>query len=299
MKNLIILSLAAILMTGCNGKIQKDNEPDEVPVTDVSIATVNYGHVDQELELTAVTAFLRKSIVTAPNASYVTACYVEQGSVVHRGQIIYRLESKEREALGGDVMGKNMGIVYLRAGASGVVTEVLQQSGGYVTEGSPLCYIANTSSLVFDVEVPAEDMRYARPGTECRITMPDGRMFPAKLSTPLATMDVNAQVQQIPAHAKVSFLPEGLRVKAILKTSRGGHLNQVLPKAAIQSDDNMTSFWIMKVSDSGCAEKVKVSIGNSNNMETEILYPHFSTTDKIITTGSYQLQEGDKVRIIR
>lgn len=299
MKNIVILTLSTILMMSCGGKTQQDDEQEQTHVTDVSVINMSYGHIDKQIELTAVTAFLKKNVVTAPVASFITACYVQPGSMVHRGQILYRLESKERQALGGDVMAKNMGINYIKASTAGVVTEVLQQTGGYVTEGSTLCSIANTNSMVFEVDVPTEDMKYARPGTICLISLPDGRKFSSVLSTPLATMDVNAQVQQIPARAKSPFLPEGLRAKALLPVSSNRHHTQLLPKSAMQSDDNMTSFWIMAVSDSGTAKKIPVTIGNSNKAETEILSPHLSPADRIITTGSYQLQDGDKVKIVK
>jgi len=299
MKNIVILTLSTILMMSCVGKTHQDDEQEQPHLTDVSVAHASYGHIDKQIELTAVTAFLKKSVVTAPVASFITACYVQPGTVVHRGQILYRLESKEREALGGDVMTKNMGVNYIKASMAGVVTEVLQQTGGYVTEGSTLCSIANTGSMVFEVDVPTEDMKYARPGTHCRISLPDGRELSAVLSTPLATMDVNAQVQQIPARVKTSFLPEGLRAKALLPVSSNRHQTQLVPKSAIQSDDNMTSFWIMTVSDSNTAKKIPVTIGNSNTVETEILSPRLSSSDRIITTGSYELQEGDKVKIIK
>jgi hypothetical protein len=93
-------------------------------------------------------------------------------------------------------------------------------------------------------------------------------------------------------------LPEGLRAKAMLSMSSGKRSTQILPKAAVQSDDNMTSFWIMKVSPAGTAKKIPVTIGNSNNSETEIIAPRLSPADRIITTGSYQLQDGDKVAIM-
>jgi biotin carboxyl carrier protein len=299
MNKIAIIALSAILMMSCGGKAQQDDEQEQPHVTDVSVIHVAYGHIDKQIELAAVTAFLKKNVVTAPVASFITACYVQPGSIVHRGQILYRMESKEREALGGDVIAKNMGINYIKATTAGVVTEVFQQTGGYVTEGSTLCSVANTNSMVFEVNVPTEDMRYARPGTNCLISLPDGREFSSVLSTPLATMDINAQVQQIPAHAKTSFLSEGLRAKALLPVSSSRHHTQLLPKSAIQSDDNMTSFWIMEVSDSGTAKKIPVVIGNSNNAETEILSPRISSTDRIITIGSYQLQDGDKVKIVK
>lgn|SRR5574344_175855 len=299
MKKITVITFLAILLAGCGGRGQQNNEEEQTHVTDVSVSAIYYGHIDKDIELSAVTAFLKKSVITAPNASFVTSCYVQPGTLVHNGQTLYRLASKEREALGSDIIGANIGVVNVKANASGIVTDVQQQSGGYVTEGSPLCYIANTNSLVFEIEVPTEDMKYAKAGTSCFIYLPDGRKTTAVLSTPLATMDVNTQVQLVPARAKVSFLPEGLRAKAILKTTSAGGKVQILPKSAIQSDDNMTSFWIMEVSNGNRAKKIPVTLGNSNNNEAEITAPHLSSSDNIITTGSYQLQDGDEVRIVK
>ena len=299
MKNKLILYLSSVMVIGCSGRMQQGDESEQPSVTDVSVASVSYGHIDKEIELTALTAFLKKSAVTAPNSSFITACYVQPGTIVHRGQMLYRLESKERAALGNEMMGPGAGIVNVKASLSGVVTEVMQQSGGYVTEGSLLCSIANTGSLVFEVEVPTEDMKYAKAGKTCLICLPDGRKCSAVLSTPLATMDVNAQVQQIPARTSISFLPEGLRAKAVLKMAERGNDTQILPRSAVQSDDNMTSFWIMEVLDNGCARKIPVTIGNSNSEKTEILTPRLVSSAKIVTTGSYQLQDGDRVKIIK
>ena len=298
MKRIILLALSTLTLTGCGLKSQPKDAAAQAPVTDVEVTTVAYGQIDKEIELTAVTVFLKKNAAAAPVSAFITACYVQPGTAVRRGQTLYRLESKERQALGNDILGKDMGIVLVKAGASGIVTDVQQQTGGYVTEGATLCSIANTGSMVFEVEVPAEDMRYARPGTACKIMLPDGRHLAATLSAPLATMDVNAQVQQVPAHVKISTLPEGLRAKAMFSMSSGKRSTQILPKAAVQSDDNMTSFWIMKVSPAGTAKKIPVTIGNSNNSETEIIAPRLSPADRIITTGSYQLQDGDKVVIM-
>jgi hypothetical protein len=44
---------------------------------------------------------------------------------------------------------------------------------------------------------------------------------------------------------------------------------------------------------------VPVTIGNSNNREVEITSPQLSLTDRIITVGSYQLQDGDRVQIAK
>lgn len=298
MKKLMVWNMVALLITSCGAKTQKD-ESEPTPVTDVSVTVVYYGHIDRNIDLTATTAFLKKSIVAAPNASFITACYVQPGTRVHRGQALYRLESKERQALGSGMMGRDMGIVYVRASAAGIVTDVQQQTGGYVTEGAPLCSIADTGSMVFEVDVPAEDMRYAHPGSSCTIFLPDGRKVAATLSTPLATMDVSTQVQQVPAYAKVSFLPKGLRAKASLITSHAPSKTQILPRTAIQSDDNMTSFWIMKVDEKNCARKVPVTIGNSNASEIEVISPQLLLTDRIIADGSYGLQDGDKVKIVK
>ena len=297
MRKLLVYSILLFILISCGLRSRNAEEPEQRPVTDVSVTSVSYGHIDKEIELSAVTAFLKKSVVAAPISSFIKFCQVQPGTMVNEGQTLYRLESKERSALGSEVMDADMGVVDVKANTSGVVTEVQRQSGDYVPEGSTLCTIANVGSMVFEVDVPAEDMKYAKAGTTCRIELPDGGKVSAVLSTPLATMDVNAQVQQVPAKARTSFLPEGLRAKVLLKVSDSGNKMQILPKSAVQSDDNMTSFWIMKVGGNSSARKIAVTIGNSDNEYVEITSPVLSSEDRIITAGSYQLQDGDKVKI--
>jgi multidrug efflux pump subunit AcrA (membrane-fusion protein) len=298
MKHLASMALWALfLLAGCTAKAPTDEGAPQ-PVTDVEVTHVTYGSMTRRLELTATTAFLRREVATAPISAFITACHVQTGTAVRRGQPLYRLESKERQALGGDLMGGAAGVVYVRAAASGVVTDVQQQAGGYVTEGTALCTIADAGSQVFEVDVPAEDMPYARPGTRCLIALPDGRRLGAVLQTPLATMDVTTQVQQVPARAKAGFLPEGLRARATLTVPLGSPGMQLLPKAAVQSDAGLTSFWIVKVTAHGTAARVDVQVAGSDGHSVAIAAPRLSTADRIVASGAYGLQEGDRVRIV-
>lgn len=298
MKHIAIWGLSALsLMAGCTAKAPMDDATPP-PVTDVEVTHVTHGRMARRLELTATTAFLRREVATAPISAFITACHVQTGTMVHRGQQLYRLESKERQAIGGDLMGGAAGVVLVRAAASGVVTDVQQQAGGYVTEGTALCTIADAGSLAFEVDVPSEDMQHARPGIRCLITLPDGRRLTAVLQTPLATMDVGTQVQQVTARAKAGFLPEGLRAKATLSASEGSAHDQLLPKAAVQSDANMTSFWVMKVTAGGTAARVDVKVAGTDGRNVTIAAPRLSAADRIVTSGAYGLQEGDRVRIV-
>ena len=299
MKKILMISVVSLFIIGCSNNLNNtENTTVQSHITDVSVAGITYGNISKEIELIAETEYLKKNHVNAPISSFITGCYIQQGTVIHKGQRLYRLESRERKALGNDVIDNNMGIVDVTANIDGIVIEVQYNEGSYVTEGTTLCTIADIGSMAFVVDVPTENMKYAGQSTSCMIVLPDGQNIITKMSTPFASMNTDIQVQQVPAFAKTSYLPEGLRVKAILKPYCSAK-QQILPKSALQSDDNMTTFWVMKVINNRCVKKIPIIIGNCNNTDVEIISPIMSLSDLFVTSGSYQLQDGDSINVIK
>jgi hypothetical protein len=177
MKKSMILCVTALTVMSCGWKSQKNDDTEQTPVTDVSVTVVYYGHIDKKIDLTATTAFLKKNIVTAPNASFVTACYVQPGTRVRRGQTLYRLESKERAALGSDDDGwKTMGVVNVKAKyVRCVITKYSNSIGRIRHRRLSIVYHRRYRQQVFEVDVPNGRHAICPPGTSCTIELPDGR----------------------------------------------------------------------------------------------------------------------------
>lgn len=300
MKQTIILIFAATIMIACGSKTDSTQSKDSEPVTEVSTIHPMKGSISSNIELLATTGYLRHWIVTAPVNAYVTGTYAQTGQSVRAGQKLFSIETKERQALGNDMPGGgNLGRMSIPAPQGGVLTDVFQQPGCYVQEGTQLAAMADPGSLVFKIDVPYESMKYVRHGSPCSIILPDGTILNGRIDTQLASMTESSQSLQVTARAKAPFLPEGMNVKVRINTGSKGHGNMVLPKSAVQSNEDMTEFWIMKATPKGRAEKINVTTGASNDANIEIVSPVLSLLDDVITTGSYGLEDGARIKVTR
>lgn len=297
MRHTFYILLAAMMITSCGSKQSDGGSKDDEPTTEVETTSPQKGAISESMELMATTGYLRHASVIAPTSGYITATYAQTGQAVRRGQTMFGLMTKERQALGQDMPGGDLGKMSVQAPQGGVVTGVMQQTGGYVQEGTVLATLADPGSMVFIIDVPYEDMKLVRHGKRCSIVLPDETVLSGIIDTQLASMTQTAQSLQVTARARSPYLPEGMNVKVRINKGGGKAHCWLLPKAAVQSDDSMTQFWIMKVGKDGRAERVGVTTGNSNDTDIEITSPALNATDRIITTGGYGLQDGAKIRI--
>ena len=194
----------------------------------------------------------------------------------------------------------NRTAIPIQAERDGIVLDVQQQAGSYITEGAVLCSVAEAGSLIFEINVPYEQRRYAYSGNKCMLELPDGTRLTATVHAPLATMNTVSQSERVIARAKAPFLPEGMNVKAVFTESGSfSDKGMILPKSAVQSDETLTEHWVMKLADDSTAVKVPVEVGNSNASEIEIKSAALSPQDWIILTGGYGLEDGAKVVVTK
>lgn len=296
MKYQIVLLSLIVSLGGCgqrdasNGNIRK-----EMPGTAVTLTHAAFGRIEKEVIFSATTVYQNKSVVGAPIPAFITEALVQPGSRVKAGEILYRIESKEQHALGNG----SHAVIPIKAERDGIVLDVQQQAGSYVTEGTVLCTFVEIESLVFEIHVPYEQQRYAHRGSKCRLELPDGTRLAATVQAPLATMNTASQSERVIARAKAPFLPEGMHVKAVFSESGSSSEGMILPKSAVQSDETLTKYWVMKLADDSTAVRVPVAIGNSDASEIEIESDALSPKDRIILTGGYGLEEGARVVVTK
>lgn len=289
----------ATLLSGCTSSPTDNSNEEQTPHTSVTLTKVSFGNIANDIVVSGTTVYLRKSTVSAPIAGFITSGSVEPGSRVVGRQNLFTIETKEHRALQGTDPTLPSGFTVVKAGRGGIVTEVMQQTGNYVAEGTPLCTIAEAGSMVFQLNVPPEEMRYFPHGGHCTIQLPDGTALTATIGAPLGTMNAASQVQQVIARASSTFLPEGLNVKVIAHTASDDTQQMILPKGAVQSDDQLQHYWVMKLADDSTAVRVPVTVGNSSTDSIEICSPSLSAHDRIILTGSYALEDSARVSILK
>ncbi len=170
MKRMIIIGLMGCgLLGGCAKGTETQAETDTAAPRAVQTVAVQYGRIERERVYPGVAVYRSKPVITAPISGYVAGSCVQVGERVHKGQVLFRIESKEQHAIA-DTLRQALA---LRAQQDGVILSVLQQAGSYVVEGTPLGSMAETRSMVFEVSVPSEEVATAQG--QCTLLLPDGR----------------------------------------------------------------------------------------------------------------------------
>lgn len=293
MKSIYILLIATAL-SGCSSSTKKNSDTEPAPRTQVTVTYVSTGNITDNISLSAVTTYLKKTTITAPIPSYIYSSSLLPGDIVGRGKTLFLLKSKEQQAIEGNTMPP----IPVKATTRGMIVDVFQQSGSYVTEGTPLCSIADLSSLAFELKVPYEQRHLFHNGSRCSLILPDGSKLSARVECPLISMDAASQTQNIIARAKAPFLPEGLIAKAVINLGNNNGASQILPKKAVQADETMTNYWVMVIRNN-IARRIPITVGRSNDTEVEVLSPRFTADDRIIETGGYGLTDGALVKVVK
>ncbi|HSU29276.1 MAG TPA: HlyD family efflux transporter periplasmic adaptor subunit [Chitinophagaceae bacterium] len=276
-------------------------EDEEEVVTPVTVTTPDFTPMAEFFELNATSTYLRKSYIKANINGYIRSANLSAGQVVGAGQTAFVLKTKEAQSIGNtinllDTSFKFTGIVTIRAGAGGYVSEVNHQEGDYVQEGEQLAVISDTRSFVFILNMPYELRPFVMNKEYVELLLPDGRSLPGKISSSMPIVDSASQTQNIIITVADKTLPINLIAK--VKVTKEAKTNALsLPKQSVLSDEAQTSFWVMKVIDSTTAVKVQVKKGMEINDRIEILSPVFTPTDKFLLTGNFGLADTAKIRI--
>ena len=279
-------------MVGCK-KTQNNEDAQQKQHTEITITSVGQGHIQQELEFQAETDYLHTTQITAPVTGFVKRIIIQPGEHINRGGFLFSMISAEQHALKMNVVPTSV-----TASKPSIVMSVGPQTGSFVTEGSLICTLTDISSLVFKIKIPAEYCKKIHAGTKCTIVLPDGSRIKSTLSSPLMQIDGSDQTIDFVARVKNLSLPAGLVAKALINlNSEGSKKRQTLPIEAVQSDDNMTKYWVMRLKTDSTVEKVFVTTGNRDKRNIEIISPILSSKDRIVLSGAYGLSEDALVNV--
>jgi hypothetical protein len=221
-----------------------------------------------------------------------------QGDKVNKGQVLFKLRTKESTALKNDSLNPYSfsGLITLKANLDGIILSLDHSRGDYMQEGDQLATIAVPSSFVFILDVPYESVSLIRLSSSCEIALPDGQVLTGKIYSRLPSMTPGSQTQRYIIHpVETQNMPENLIAKIRI-------VKRVIPKATllnkscILTDEVMQNFWVMKMVNDSIAVKVPVITGLSSGNDIEIKSPAFSPSDLFLSSGNYGL--GDTVTVI-
>lgn len=302
-KNILYFFPLFLVIASCHSK-KADEPPEEaveiiIPVTITDISTQPMA---EYFDLNATSAFLQKAYVKASTTGYVTSVNMQIGKMVTAGQTAFVLKTKEAQSIGNtinllDTSFRFSGIIAIKAGTTGYVTELNHQPGDYVQEGEQLAVISDIQSFVFILNLPYELRPFVLNKEFVELLLPDGKSLIGHITAFTAMVDSASQTQNIILTVNDKSLPINLIAKVrIQKNAKSSTVS--LPKQSVLSDETQTNFWVMKLIDSATAIKVSVTKGMETTDRIEIMAPEFSSTDKFLLTGNYGLADTVKIKII-
>jgi biotin carboxyl carrier protein len=293
-----------MIIPSCKSKTIEETTTEEEleTITPVTVTSVSTEPMVEYIELNATSTFLQNAFIKANANGYITSVNAQVGKIVSAGQNVFVLKTKEAQSIGNainvlDSSFKFSGIIHIKSGITGYVSEINHQVGEYVQEGEQLAAINDLKSFVFILNLPYELRPYVLNKGTAELLLPDGKIVIGRIASAMPVVDSASQTQNIVLRVNERNLPANLIAKVkIVKTARSNTIS--LPKQSVLSDETQTNFWVMKLMDDSTAVKVTVTKGLELNDKIEIISPKFSASDKFLLTGNYGLADTAKVKIV-
>jgi multidrug efflux pump subunit AcrA (membrane-fusion protein) len=278
-------------------------EEESAIITPVTVTSISNEPMAEYIELNATSTYLQQAIIKASSNGYITAVNIQAGKMVTPGETVFVEKTKEAQSIGNtinllDSSFKFSGIIPIKAGTAGYVSEVNHSKGDYVQEGEQLAVISDSRSFVFILNLPYELRPYVIGKNNVELLLPDGNKMNAAVASAMPVVDSAAQTQNIILRVNDQHLPVNLIAKVrIQKIAKQQTVS--LPRQTVLSDETQTNFWVMKLTDDSTAVKVPVKKGMETNERVEILSPPFASTDRFLLTGNYGLADTARIKIVK
>jgi multidrug efflux pump subunit AcrA (membrane-fusion protein) len=289
----------SLFLVSCG--IQETNYQKIIEGTPVTIGYPKISDINEYITLNANTIFIKKEIVKASFQGFIEKVYKNIGDKITEGDLLFELRTKDFIGDKNSYLNVNdslfKGLIQLRSKSNGVLTELIFNTGEFVSEGEQVAVISNPSSLRINLNVPYQYTDKLNLNTSCEIILPNGKTVTAVIQKIIPQVDPNTQTQSyILAMLKPEYLPENLNVSAQIPISIAKN-SMVLPQSAILSNETLDQFWIMKLLNDSTAIRVDIEKGIENNNYVQIVKPQLNTSDKIIFDGGFGLADTSKIII--
>ena len=185
----------------------------------------------------------------------------------------------------------------IRSPIDGVVTDRPIFAGETAAVGAPLITVMDTSSMIAKAHIAQSQAQQMKLGDAATISVPGVEdPVPAKVALISPALDPGSTTLEI--WLKADNKKGALKVGTPVKVSITGHTVEnalKVPTSAILAGDD-GSKSVMVIGADGVAHKKAVQIGIQDGDDTQIT-GGLTASDMVITSGSYGLDEGTKVKI--
>ncbi|QHI36172.1 Multidrug resistance protein MdtA [Kordia antarctica] len=295
----ILVLLLIISFLACKKKVKVVSEK-KAPIS-VSVVSVTENDIKEYLTFNGVTQYQKKENIRSNVTGYISWMKYKIGDNIRSGQTFASVRTKEQDALKEAVkidssLAKFVNPITIKSNATGIFTVLNVTRNDYVAEGDVLATVVQPKSLVVQVNVPYEYEDAIQIGSSCEIVLQNGKSLHAKVTGTLPTIDPVAQSQIFLIALPDANLPENLnvQVKTIYKEDTTAI---TIPKTALQTNELLTEFWVMKVVNDSLALKQKVLPLLKNDSLVQVKSESLNVHDLVITEGGYQMQDSTIVKI--
>lgn len=300
MKRILILFFTVCMfqmLISCKTKNLSMEE--QVPVVSVKTTVVKQGEIESRVNLNGKTIYLKKNIIVSPIPGYIIKMNIRYGEVVQKDDVLFEVQTKEGKALENTNTFKGeAGIVKILAPSGGIINELnINETGGYIVEGGPMCSIVETGDFVIQMNVPFQFNALIKRNMKCKIILPDNTSLDGYVNKILPVINMATQTQDVlikPSSGRP--LPENLNL--IVQFINEKHTGSLLVvKGAVMTNEIQSKFWVMKIIDNNLAIEVPVIKGIENDTIVEVSSPVLKINDLLISDGAFGLADSTIVKI--
>lgn len=302
-KNRNLVWVLAIVLTATACQQHNSSETN----TKLPLPTVNVGSPVVQNKIVyehfrAVSRYLQDVNFRARTEGVVTKVFTRPGDEIHTGQPLFivkpmELTALERSGYLSKGMGTSSDTIYSDQNA--LANRVVVQQGDYVQAGSLLASAFKKNSLVAMTYIPFAKVASIQKNTPCTVMIPGQKTVNSYFKRPLFIADTITQTQPfivpLPSNLQLSA---GMNLQVRFK-EREIHQGLFVPRDAILTNEEETSFWLMKMANDTTAVKVTVTIGWQGENSIEILSGNIKPGDRVVTQGAYGLPDTATVKIVK
>ena len=296
----ILLCLAVSSILGC--KQEENTLTRKKAAIEVIAVPVTRQKIIEYLSFNGVTVYQSKENIRANVTGYISNLRYKIGDKIHSGQVFAYIRTKEQDALRDAIkidssLSKFIRPISIRSNATGIITNLNLNINDYIAEGDIIASIVQPASLRVQVNIPYEYSNDIQQGTSCEVLLPNGTSLKAKISDILPIVDAVSQAQSflIDLH-DTKELPENLNVKVKFVQKESADI-LTIPKQAIQTNELLTKFWVMKVVNDSLALRTTVEPALKNDSLIQVKSSHLHLDNLVVTSGAYQMQDSTIVKV--
>jgi len=289
-----------VTTTACNHK-KTTNTHYKLP-----LPTVTVGHPVVKSQAVyesfrAVSRYLQNVNLRARTQGIVTHVFASPGDEVYAGQPMFVIKPVELSALEKSSISHQLGNISdtIFSKQNILTNQVMVQQGDYVQPGSLLASAFKKNSLVAITYIPFSKVSAIRKNNPCTVFIPGKKPVNTFFKRQLFSADSITQTQPfivpLPSNLQLS---KGMNLRVRFK-EKEIHDGIFVPRVAVLSNEEETSFWVIKVVNNSIVRKVPVTIGWEGKNSIQVISGDIKPSDEIVTQGAYGLPDNTRVKIIK